>query len=237
MVEAVISLIVVFCLTSAFAIYSYRKLSPAWDEREDYGFKGRWKTPLIASVAVASVFAGIIALSAVTVVTSIILGVLVFFLSAAGMTDFKSHLVPKELSSLALIVGLAACWVGFMTSQYNDPELLMSQQNQLWFQLLQSGMYMFAISMLFVVSMFVTGAVGFGDIKMFWATGLFMGSFLVIPQILMVFMGTFIVLGGQLVVNMLKEKSWKVSGNLPALPAFSIAYICVVLGTNMLSLF
>lgn len=236
MVEAVISLFVVLALTTVFASYSYQKFAPKWDEREDYGFKGRWKTPMVISVLVASVFTGIIALTAVNAVTSVILGILVFFLAATGLTDFKSHLVPKELSNLALIVGFIACWVGFITSQYYDPELLMNQQTQLSFQLIQSGLYMFAISGLFVVSMFVAGAVGFGDIKMFWATGLFMGSFLEIPQILAVFMGTFIVLGCQLVVKMVKEKSWKVSGNLPALPAFTIAYIFVVLGTNMLSL-
>jgi prepilin signal peptidase PulO-like enzyme (type II secretory pathway) len=237
MIEAVSSLAIVLILSSVFSLFIYKRLTPHWDSRENYGYNEKqWKTPLTIAIIVAAIFTPIIAFVGVLPFVSVALGLLVFFLTITALTDAKSHLIPKELSNMALLVGLIVSLVGFGTGQYYAPEFLMSQSSQLMFQVTHFGVYMFAISMLFVVIMF-SPVIGFGDIKMFWATGLFIGSFFVLPQLLAIFMLNLLLMGFQLAFNMVKAKSWKVSGGLPALPAFAVAFISVTLVSNLLSSF
>lgn len=133
---------------------------------------------------------------------------------------------------MALIVGLLVALFGFVTGQYYSSEYLTSQSTQFIFQATHFGLYMFAISMLFVAIMFAP-VIGFGDIKMFWAAGLFVGSFFVFQHMLAVFMLMFILMGFQLMFNMIKAKSWKVAGGLPALPAFAVAFVTLTLVLNL----
>jgi prepilin signal peptidase PulO-like enzyme (type II secretory pathway) len=235
MIEAVSSLATVLPFTIIFSLFVYKKLTPAWDSRENYGYTGKqWKKPLISAVIVSTFVTFVLALVGVSVFISGALGLLVFFLTSAALTDAKSHLIPRELSNMALLVGLGFAVVGFFTGQYYQPAYLMDQTTQLTFQLTHFGMYMLAISLLFVVIMF-SPVIGFGDIKMFWVTGLFIGSFFMITQLLMIFMLSVIIMGAQLVSSMVKAKSWKVADGLPALPAFALAFIIVTLATNVLA--
>lgn len=234
MIEAIISLTVVVLLSVIFSVFIKKRLTPEWDSREDYGYKAeQWKKPLIISIIVAGVFTAILGFFVdASMFINIALGLLGYFLAATALTDAKSHLIPKELSNMALIVGAVTGIIGFITKQYYSSEYLMSQSSQLTFQLTHFGLYMFAISMLFVVIMFAP-VIGFGDIKMFWATGLFIGSFFVFLQLLAVFMMMVVLMAFQLVFSMVKAKSWKVSDGLPALPAFAVAFVVVILVTNL----
>lgn len=231
----IISLTVVMLLTTVFSLFINKKLTPKWDSRENYGYRAeQWTKLLIVAVIVAGVFTAVFqAFMGASLFVSISLGLLVYFLTATALTDARSHLIPKELSNMALITGAITGAVGFFTAQYYSPEYLMSQSSQLTFQLTNFGLYMFVISMLFVVIMF-SPVIGFGDIKMFWATGLFISSFFVIPQLLAVFMLMFVLMAFQLIFKMVKAKSWKVSDGLPALPAFAVAFVAVTLATNLL---
>lgn len=235
MIEAVISLAIVLPLTVIFSLFINKKLTPKWDSRENYGYKGKqWKKPLTLSIVMSALFTPVIAFAGVPLFISVAYGLLAFFLSATALTDAKSHLIPKELSNMALLVGLLVALVGFATGQYYEPEWIVSQVDQFAIQATNFGLYMFAISLLFVVIMF-SPVIGFGDIKMFWATGLFIGSFFVFPQVLAISMMAFVFMGFQLGFNMVKAKSWKMSGGLPALPAFAVAFILVTLVMNLLS--
>lgn len=235
MIETIISLTVVTLLAVLFSVVINKKLVPKWDSREDYGYKAdQWKKPLSISTIVAVAFTAVLGFAINTsMFISIALGLLAYFLTATALTDAKSHLIPKELSNMALVTGTVMGIIGFITGQYYSSAYLMSQSSQLTFQLTHFGLYMFAISMLFVVIMF-SPVIGFGDIKMFWATGLFIGSFFAFPQLLAVFMVMVVVMAFQLVFSMVKAKSWKVSDGLPALPAFAVAFILVTLVTNLL---
>jgi prepilin signal peptidase PulO-like enzyme (type II secretory pathway) len=235
MFAAISSLAIVLLLSVLFSLFIGKKFTSRWDERENYGFKGsQWKRVLITGIIASALFAPLMTFFGASLFISAALGLFVYFLTVTALTDARSHLIPRELSSMALLVGLAVAIFGFVTGQYYTPGYLMSQESMLIFQLTHFGLYMFAISMLFVVIMF-SPVIGFGDIKMFWATGLFIGSFFVLPQLLLIFMGTTLVMGVQLVFNMVKAKSWKVSGGLPALPAFAVAFVAVTVVTNLLS--
>jgi len=232
MIVPAISVAIVLPLIILFSFWINKKLAPKWDSREDYGYKGgQWKKPLIVSIIVSTIFTLIIATLVSAIYVSVSLGLLVFFLTATALTDAKTHLIPRELSNMALLVGLITGVIGFATAQYYHPEYLMNQSDQLLFQLINFGLFMFAVSLSFVVIMF-SPVIGFGDIKMFWATGLFVGTFFAMPQMLMIFMLMFIIMGGQLLFRIFKAKSWKVSGGLPALPAFAVAFVTVILATN-----
>jgi prepilin signal peptidase PulO-like enzyme (type II secretory pathway) len=233
MIEALISLAIVLPLTAMFSLFINKKLAPKWDSRENYGYKAdQWKKPLTASIIVASLFTVLISFIAGTLFINVALGLLVFFLTATALTDAKSHLIPKELSNMALVVGLIMTAVGFATSQYYSADYLINQYAQFIFQVTNFGAYMFAVSLLFVVIMFAP-VIGFGDIKMFWATGLFIGSFFVFENLLAVFMLMFIIMGFQLIFSMVKAKSWKGAGGLPALPAFAVAFVTLTLALNL----
>lgn len=238
MIETILSLALVGIIATAFSVFISKTLTSKWDSRENYGYKaGQWKNLLFVSVLISVILTGVLRVFLGTSpFVSVSLGLLVYFLTAAALTDAKSHLIPKELSNLALIAGAITGTVGFMTAQYYSPEYLMSQSAQLTFQLTSFGLYMFAISMLFIVIMFFP-AIGFGDIKMFWVTGLFVGSFFVVPQLLAVFMLMFVLMALQLVFAMVKAKSWKVSDGLPALPAFAVAFVAVTLATSLFNVF
>ena len=235
MLDILSSVAVVLPLVVAFSLFIYKKLVPQWDSRENYGYSCvNWKTHLTTSAALSVFYTAVMAFVGVSWFISVAMGLLVFFLTAAGLTDAKSHLIPRELSNMALITGLIVAILGFVTAQYYISEYTIDQHSQLVFQLTHFGMYMLAISLLFVVIMF-SPVIGFGDIKMFWATGLFIGSFFGIVQLLVIFMVMMIVMGFQLIFSMLKAKSWKVSDGLPALPAFAVAFVTVTLVTNLLS--
>lgn len=232
--EILISVSVVLALTCLSSWFMVKQFAGSWDERGDYGFKGsQWKKVMIGAVTVASVFTSALSFLGMSSFISISLGALAFFLIVAGLTDARTMLIPKELSSTALVVGLMFAFAGFFTSQYYEPEFLMSQSEQLMFQLSAFGFYMLAISMMFVLIMFVP-AIGFGDIKMFWAVGLFMASFMTPVQMLALFMCGMVIMFFQMIFAMVKAKSWKVGG-LPALPAFAVAYLVVLLSANIIS--
>lgn len=239
MVETCISVFTVLLLSVCSSFFISKKLVPKWDAADRgafYGFKGgQWKSLLIISVIIAILFTGTISLIGLPLYMSVAVGFLGFFLSATALTDFKSHLIPKELSNMALLTGLAVGFFGFVTGQYYDSSFIISQYSQFMFQFTHFAIFMGAIVALFVMTMYLKSSFGFGDIKMFWASGLFMASFIMIPQMLVIFMGMFIVLSGMLAFSMVKAKSWKVSGGLPALPAFAVAFIVVTVGTNLLS--
>lgn len=189
--------------------------------------------PLSWAVVIASLLTTVISFAGVAPFVSVAFGLLTYFLAVAAFTDARTCLIPKELSSMALIVGLVFAFIGFVTAQYYV-EGLWDQHTQLMFQFGQFAMVMFFVSFLFVITMF-RPSFGFGDIKMFWATGLFMASFIFVPQLLMVFMGMFVVMSLQMAFRMIKTKSWKISGGLPALPAFAVAFVVTIIATNMSS--
>lgn len=231
MIETV-SILIVLLVSTLFSLFIYKRFVSDWDGRGDYGFKGKgWMLPLSLAVVAASLLTAIISFAGVALFISVAFGLLTYFLAVASLTDARTCLIPKELSSMALIVGLVFAFMGFVTAQYYV-EGLWDQHTQLMFQFGQFAMVMFFVSFLFVVTMF-RPSFGFGDIKMFWATGLFMASFIFIPQLLMVFMGMFVIMGLQLVFRMLKTKSWKISGGLPALPAFAVAFVATIIVTNL----
>lgn len=235
MVATFISLIIVTLSVTLLSVFINKKLVPEWDSREKYGYhSNQWKTLLFISSAVAVIFTAILGFFVgVSSFILISLGLLSFFLSATALTDARSHFIPKELSNMALVTGAVVCLTGFLTAQYYSSEYLMSQSSQLVFQLTHFGLYMVAISLLFVIIMFAP-VIGFGDIKMFWATGLFIGSFFVISQLLAVFMLMVVLMAFQLIFSMVKAKSWKVTDGMPALPAFAVAFIAIVIAANVL---
>lgn len=233
--EALISLALILPVLVLFAVLIRKTLTPAWDVRGNYGYDGKqWNRPITLSVIFAAIFTPIIVIMGSSLFVGIALGLLSFFLALTGMTDAKTHLIPRELSNVALIVGAITSVVGFATSQYYDPEYLMSKESQFTFQLTHFGIYMLAISLLFVLIMFQP-VIGFGDIKMFWATGLFIGSFFMITTMMAVFMLAFVLMGFQIAWRMVKAKSWKVSGGVPALPAFAAAFISITVASSSLS--
>lgn len=235
MIETFISLTVVILLSVSFSMFINKKLIPKWDSRENYGYQAeQWKSLLVISCIFAAAFTAILGFFVgASLFVSVALGLLAFFLTAAALTDARSHLIPKELSNMALLTGTVVCLIGFFSGQYYSSEYLMDQSSQLTFQLTHFSLYMVAISLLFVVIMFAP-VIGFGDIKMFWVTGLFIGSFFVIAQLLAVFMLMFVLMAFQLVFSMVKAKSWKVSDGMPALPAFAVAFIAVFLASSVL---
>lgn len=235
MLEFIISLAVVGVVASGLSLLVSKSFTSRWDSRGNYGYKGnQWNKVLAGSTILSVILTGVFhSLLDASIFVSISLGLLVYFLAVTSLTDARSHLIPKELSNLGLIVGALTGLVGFLTAQYYSPEYVMTQSDQLNFQLMNLGVYMLAITMLFVLIMFVP-AIGFGDIKMFWVTGLFIGPFFMVPQLLAVFMLMFVFMALQLIFSMIKAKSWKVSGGLPALPAFAVAFVAVTLATNLL---
>lgn len=255
MIELMISLAIVLPLNTLFSLFIIKKFVPLWDandrvvqwgtddeeeiaflkQEKTYGFKGsQWKKMLLFSNIISVIFTLTVAAIGFPLYMSIAQGLLVFFLVATATTDWKTHLIPRELSNMALIIGLVVGLVGYATAQYYDSSYLMSHQDQFMFQIKNFAAFMAVIAGLFVLIMFVK-SFGFGDIKMFWATGLFMAAFIMVPQMLMIFMGMFIVLAVMMGIGMVKAKSWKATGGLPALPAFAVAYILVIIVTNLLS--
>lgn len=225
MIESAISAGVVLLITVVCSILIRARYVSKWEARADYGVKGKqWNFLLIASVVIGTVLTVVLSGLGMNFMVATIIGVFAFFLSATGIIDSQSHLVPKELSSMALILGLVLGGAGWVTQQYYVSDYLMSHADQLQFQLVHFGIYMVAISLLFVVTMFQP-VIGFGDIKMFWAFGLFAGSFIFLQQFVFVFMVMFVVMAAMMVRAMIKAKSWKFSGGLPALPAFAVAFL------------
>lgn len=221
--------LIVAVLASCFSVFISKRLVPQWEDRGDYGFQGKsWNKMLTVATGVSIVLTVIISLLGLSVFQAIAMGTLAYFLVASAATDFRTKLIPKELSNMGLAAGLIFALVGFFTGTYYSADMFMDQGFQLTQQLITFGGYMFAISLLFVTIMFVP-IIGFGDIKMFWVAGLFLGSFINSYFMLIVFSVALFIMAAQMVVGMVKTKSWKSSNGLPALPAFMVAYIGVLL--------
>jgi hypothetical protein len=111
------SLLAILVTTIGLSLYTVKDLVPSWNTREFGVLQGAWNKMLIWSSVVSigvslSVYHG-----TQDSFIALLIGTLTYFVSFAAQTDINLHLVPKEFSSLAIIVGALFGGVGLIFSE------------------------------------------------------------------------------------------------------------------------
>jgi len=219
-------LLAILVTTIGLSLYTVKDLVPSWNTREFGVLQGSWNKMLIwssvASVGVSlSVYHG-----TQDSFIALLIGTLTYFVSFAAQTDINLHLVPKEFSSLAIIVGALFGGVGLI---FSETKTIMFSlfQSPLEIALTSLALYTAVICLIFIALMFGAKGVGFADIKMFWATGFFVSWYAGYINMIALFMLVNILL----FVHLIYLRLNKSRENIPVLPAFSAA---VILGSILL---
>jgi len=219
-------LLAILVTTIGLSLYTVKDLVPSWNTREFGVLQGSWNKMLIWSSVVSvgvslSVYHG-----TQDSFIALLIGTLTYFVSFAAQTDINLHLVPKEFSSLAIIVGALFGGVGLI---FSETKTIMFSlfQSPLEIALTSLGLYTAVICLIFIALMFGAKGVGFADIKMFWATGFFVSWYAGYINMIALFMLVNILL----FVHLIYLRLNKSRENIPVLPAFSAA---VILGSILL---
>jgi hypothetical protein len=158
-----------------------------------------------------------------SVIMGLVFGVMMFFLTLTAQVDLLMNRAPKEMTTMAIISGLVAGSFALASGERAiiNPLGFEGTLGVTMFSLLG---FMGIITLIFIGLLFDIKSVGFADVKVFWAVGLFISWYLGYPNMLLIFILSNILLFIHLIASKITSfKRKEGRKNIPVLPAFFVA--------------
>jgi len=216
-----LTLLLLVILTLGIKTYITEQIIPQF-ALTDYA-NVEWPHYLKWSTVMGAIIGTTVTYHTSSVIMGLVFGIMAFFLALTAQVDMLMNRAPKQITTLAIIAGLVAGSVALASGERAiiNPLGFEGVFGVTMFSLLS---FMGVITLIFIGLLFGLRSIGFADVKVFWAVGLFISWYLGYPNMLLIFILTNILLFGHLIMNRIIAFATKEGRrNIPVLPAFFVA--------------